>query len=219
MSKLIDLSHNFEKNMPVPDWPGENRQEFELIEYTVTVNSGTQNNLRMNLHCGTHIDAPYHYWKPGISVEKLPLEDMMGKCYTVSLHKNPLEEITANDLRPAVGNVAKGEMLFINTGWYKKWPTKEYETSYPYLSLEAGKLITKMGVSVLGLDTPGPDAPIRSGKRHGDPLHLELLSKGVPIIENLDNLDPISGKKVTVYAFPIKIAGSSGAPSRVVASI
>ena len=97
--------------------------------------------------------------------------------------------------------------------------TKEYETSYPFLLPDAGKLIASLGVSVLGLDTPGPDAPIRSGKRKGDPLHIELLTKSMPIIENLDNLDPISSMESIVYALPIKLTGSSGAPVRVVASI
>ena len=219
MSVFIDLSHNFEKGIPVPDWPGEHRQEFELDQYNVTVNSGTQNNLRMNLHCGTHVDAPFHYWKDGISVEKIPIETMIGKCYTVKLNKNALEGISEKELEPYLKNIKKGQMLFINTGWYKKWPTKEYETSYPFLLPDAGKLIAGLGISVLGLDTPGPDAPIRSGKRKGDPLHIELLSKNMPIIENLDNLDSISGMESTVYALPIKLTGSSGAPVRVVASI
>ena len=180
---------------------------------------GTQNNLRMNLHCGTHVDAPFHYWKEGMSVEKIPIETMIGRCYTIKLSKNALEGISEKDLEPHVKNIKRGQMLFINTGWYKKWPTKEYETSYPFLFPDAGKLIASLGVSVLGLDTPGPDAPIRSGKRKGDPLHIELLSKSMPIIENLDNLDPISGLESTVYALPIKLSGSSGAPVRVVASI
>ena len=219
MSVFIDLSHNFEKGIPVPDWPGEHRQEFELDQYNVTVNSGTQNNLKMNLHCGTHVDAPFHYWKDGISVEKIPIETMIGKCYTVKLRKEALEGISEKDLEPHLKNLKKGQMLFINTGWYKKWPTKEYETSYPFLLPDAGKLLASLGVSVLGLDTPGPDAPIRSGKRKGDPLHIELLSKSMPIIENLDNLDPISNMESIVYALPIKLTGSSGAPVRVVASI
>ncbi|MCL4350922.1 MAG: cyclase family protein [Candidatus Thermoplasmatota archaeon] len=217
MSVYIDLSHNFEKGMPVPDWPGEHRQDFELDQFNVNVNSGTQNNLRMNLHCGTHVDAPFHYWKEGVPVDMIPMEKMIGKCYTISIKKNPLEGISDKDIEPHVDRIKKGQMLFINTGWYKKWPSKEYETSYPFLFPEAGKLIASLGVSVLGLDTPGPDAPIRSGKRKGDPLHIELLSKGMPVIENLNNLDAISGMETIVYALPIKISGSSGAPARVVA--
>ena len=214
----IDLSHEFVNGMPVPDWPGEHRQEFELDEYHVTVNSGQQNNMRMNIHCGTHIDAPYHYCKTAPPVDKIPLESLAGICKVVEIKKDALGAVTADDVRKVTGDVKKGEMLFIRTSWEEVWGTKEYETSYPYFELEAGKVITELGVSVFGIDTPGPDAPIRSGHRKGDPLHLEILCKNIPILENLGNLKSVAGKKVFVYSFPMKIVGSSGSPVRVVAT-
>lgn len=214
----IDLSHEFTNGMPVPDWPGEHRQEFELVEYHVSVNTGQQNNMHMNIHCGTHLDAPYHYCKTAPSVDKLPLESLAGVCNVVEIKKEGLGAITEDEIRKATTDVKKGEMLFVRTGWEDHWGTKEYETSYPYFTPEAGKVITELGVSLLGIDTPGPDAPIRSGHRKGDPLHLEILCKNIPVLENLTNLKSVAGKKVFVYSFPIKITGSSGAPVRVVAT-
>lgn len=215
---FVDLSHDYEDGMPVPDWPGEHRQEFELDEFSVTVNTGTQNNLRMNIHCGTHIDAPYHYWKEGLRVNEIPLNQMVGPCKVVDMSRDALGVITADDLKEHVKDVEKGDMLFVRTSWEEKWGTKEYETLYPYFDESAGKLMTSLGISVLGIDTPGPDAPIRSGHRKGDPLHVELLSNNIPILENLANLKSVIGKKVYVYAFPIRIAKSTGAPVRVVAT-
>lgn len=218
MEKYIDLSHEFINGMPVPDWPGEHRQEFELIEYNVTVNSGQQHNMHMNMHCGTHMDAPYHYWKAGFTVDKIPLETLAGICNIVEIKKDALGRITAEEVKEVTKDVKKGEMLFVRTSWEEKWGTKEYETSYPYFDPEAGKYITSLGVTILGMDTPGPDAPIRSGHRKGDPLHLEILSKNIPILENLGNLKSVVGKKMFVYSFPMKIAKSSGSPVRVVAT-
>lgn len=218
MEKYIDLSHEFVNGMPVPDWPGEHRQEFELIEYNVTVNSGQQHNMHMNMHCGTHMDAPYHYYKEGFTVDKIPLESLAGVCNIVEIKKDALGRITADEVRSVTGNVKPGEMLFIRTSWEEKWGTKEYETLYPYFDPEAGKVITSLGVSLLGMDTPGPDAPIRSGHRKGDPLHHEILTKNIPMLENLGNLKSVVGKRLMVYAFPMKIVRSSGSPVRVVAT-
>lgn len=218
MVKYIDLSYEFKNGMPVPDWPGEHRQEFELVEYNVTVNSGQQHNLHMNMHCGTHIDAPYHYSKSGPSVDRIPLEALAGVCKVVEIRKGPLERVTADEIRKAAKDVSKGEMLFIRTGWDENWGNKSYESMYPFFDNEAGKVITSLGISVLGIDTPGPDAPIRSGHRKGDPLHIEILSKNIPIIENLANLKSVANRKVHVYAFPLKLTGSSGSPVRVVAT-
>lgn len=215
---FVDLSHDFVHGMPVPDWPGEHRQEFELDEYHVTVNSGTQHNMRMNIHCGTHIDAPYHYWKKGLHVNEIPLKDLTGPCKVINIEKGALGRITADDIKPLVADVNEGDMLFVRTGWEEKWGTKEYETMYPYFDISAGEFIASLKVSLLGMDTPGPDAPIRSGHRNGDPLHIELLSKNVSILENLANLKSVIGKKVYIYAFPMRIVGSSGSPVRVVAT-
>jgi arylformamidase len=49
-------------------------------------------------------------------------------------------------------------------------------------------------------------------------VHKILLSAGVLIIENLTNLDELSGKEFTVYALPVKLQ-IDGAPARVIAQI
>lgn len=36
--------------------------------------------LSIGTHTGTHIDAPYHYFKYGKRAQKLPLELFLGKC-------------------------------------------------------------------------------------------------------------------------------------------
>lgn len=217
--KYFDLSHTFEPGMPVPDWPGEIRQEFELIEFKVSVNSGIQNIIKMNLHCGTHVDAPYHYYYNGAKVEELDIDALVGNAYIAYIPKDPLESISANEIEELRKFINKNDMLFISTGWERMWGKKEYESMYPYFEPEAGRVIVSLGIKALGIDTPGPDAPIRSGKRKGDPLHIEILSHGIPIIENLTNLISLANKKVYVYAFPIKIKGASGSPVRVIAKI
>ena len=54
----MDFSHPFDFNMPVPDWPGVERQEFALKTFKVDLNGLWQNYLSFNLHSGTHIDSP-----------------------------------------------------------------------------------------------------------------------------------------------------------------
>ena len=73
------------------------------------------------------------------------------------------------------------------------------------------------GCKVIGMDTPGPDASLRSGFRHGSPLHFTLLGNDVLIVENLANLQSVCGRETQVFALPIKIEGAYGAPARIVA--
>lgn len=219
MSNWYDLTLAFQKGMPIPDWPGEHRQEFELTEFRVPVNHGIQNILAMNLHCGTHLDAPLHYSHNSRPVDKLPVEDFIGSCLVLDLNKSALEPVTLDDLRPYEEQMSGKKMVFIRTGWEDKWNDKsEYESKYPWITAEVGQLFLKKNVKIMGLDTPGPDPPIRSGLRtKGEIVHIDLLSNDRIIIENLTNLKAVVGKKLIAYALPLKIAGATGSPARVVA--
>ncbi|MEM0118006.1 MAG: cyclase family protein, partial [Conexivisphaerales archaeon] len=171
-----DLTHPFENGMPVPDWPGEHRQEFELVTYNVSVNSGTQNNLHMNLHCGTHVDAPSHYDRAGRSIDQMPFDYLVGEAAVIDVKKDALGLVKLEEVEQFSDLIKGKKMVFLRTSWEEHWKTKEYETMYPYLAPELGEYFVEKKLHAIGLDTPGPDAPIRSGHRKGDPLHITLLS-------------------------------------------
>jgi hypothetical protein len=65
---------------------------------------------------------------------------------------------------------------------------------------------------MLGMDTPSPDrAPYQ--------VHQSLLSAGIYIIENLTNLNKLTGEKYfEIISLPLKIKANSS-PARVLARI
>lgn len=215
----LDLSHAFEEGMPIPDWPGEQQHHFELVSYRVRVNSGLQQVLRMNLHCGTHVDAPNHYADGRAGIDGVDFRSLMGECVVIDVEKEALGVVTAEDLRPHERLLRSVPMAILSTGWEQMWRTPEYGSRYPFLAEDAGKFLLDAGIRVVGLDTPGPDAPIRSPFRKGDPLHQMLLGRDVLIIENLTNLRPLVGKRVYLQAVPINIRGATGSPARVLARL
>lgn len=213
----MDLSHAFGEAIPVPDWPGEKLQNFELESYSVKVNTGLQQTMRLNLHCGTHIDAPSHYAKGGAHVDGVDFRDLIGECVIVDVEKPPLGMVTAADLRPHEALLRSAPMAFLSTGWERMWNTGDYGSKYPFLTPDAGEYLLEVGTKVVGLDTPGPDAPIASPYRKDDKLHWLLLGRDVLVIENLTNLRPLVGTRVYVHAVPINIKGAGGSPARVIA--
>lgn len=217
MKGWYDLSHTFAPGMPVPDWPGERNQEFKLESFHMDRTGGNQHFAHLNLHCGTHVDAAGHYAIRGGSVDQLPFERLMGTCFVADLEREPLGSISIADLREYEDIFRQTDMFFIRTGWEEHWSAGDYDTKYPFLQEDVGKYLVDAGVEVLGLDTPGPDAPLRSGFRNGSPLHFDLLGNEVIIVENLANLKSVAGRSIYVYAFPIKIEGSFGGPARVIA--
>ena len=212
-----DLTHDFEHGMPVPDWPGEKRHEFELSSFHVTVNSGTQNVLAMNLHCGTHVDAPSHYDPNGPSIDQMPFDYLVGETAVLDVRKNGLEAVTLEDVKAHEKQLQGKKIVILRTSWEEKWMTKEYETMYPYLAPELGPYFVSLKLHAIGLDTPGPDAPIRSGHRKGDPLHISLLGSKIMLLENLANLKSVVGKDVYLRTYPLRLKGATGSPLRVLA--
>lgn len=215
----MDFSHPFDFNMPVPDWPGVERQEFALKTFKVDLNGLWQNYLSFNLHSGTHIDSPSHFDPQLPSIDKVDFQELMGDGIILPISKGPLESIDEADLIEFKQLISKSKIVFISTEWEKKWGTKQYEQEYPFLTPSAGQFLINLGIKVVGLDTPGPDAPLRSPYRKGSPLHEMLLSGGCYIIENLCNLLEARGNKAFIYALPLKIKGATGSPSRVVGKL
>ena len=64
---------------------------------------------------------------------------------------------------------------------------------------------------MIGMDMCSPDKP-------PFPIHKILLGNDILIIENLTNLQQLSGKRFTVYAFPAKFQ-LDGALVRVVVEV
>jgi kynurenine formamidase len=75
--------------------------------------------------------------------------------------------------------------------------------------------VSERKIKAVGLDT----ASIDYGQSTGFEAHVELMTHGVPAMENLANLDRLPPTGITVVALPMKIAGGSGGPLRAIAII
>jgi kynurenine formamidase len=163
--------------------------------------------IGMSLHCGTHMDAPYHFFGEGRAIDHVPLEHCMGPALLV--RTNTLD-IQRAHLEPREAEMRELRRVIFNTGWHRRWGEADYFGEHPVISEDAAQYLTECGVVLVGIDTPSVD-------RVPYATHLELLGKDVLIIENLTNLDRIAGDRFTLVAFPLKIAGRDGSPVRAIA--
>jgi len=68
-------------------------------------------------------------------------------------------------------------------------------------------------VKAVGIDT----ASIDYGQSNKFETHVALLSQNVPVFENLADLRDLPDLEFDVIALPMKIAGGTGGPLRVIA--
>jgi arylformamidase len=158
--------------------------------------------LHMSTHSGTHIDAPSHYMKDDRSVEKIPPGQLVGECRVLDL-RDCGNVITARDLEGRTGGAKR---ILIRTVFSE---CREFNPEYPALAPDAARFITRSGVVLAGIDSPSIESFTGTGE-----VHLELLSKGVVIVELLD-LRALDEGDYWMAALPLKLTGLDGAPCRV----
>lgn len=179
-------------------------------------------------HSFTHIDAPAHFFKEGLTIDKVPLEKFIGEAVVIDMmHKQPSEGVTAKDLEKAAVKVNKGDIVIIRTGWTDKaFGTREFWENMIYLSEDAGKWLAEKEIKALLTDFMTDLAPLTScrhcqsllpNKNNSYPSHRNLLGAGIILIEWCVNLASIQNERVIVIALPLKLKGGDASHARVIA--
>jgi kynurenine formamidase len=202
--KLVDLSHPLENGQPA--FPGD--PAILLVPQAAAGYRTTE--IHLSTHQGTHLDAPYHFFDDGTTVDRIPLERFYGTAALIDF--GTLEagaRITVEMLAPHAGLFREGARVIYRTGWDHLFGRAEFFRSYPSLTLEAARWIAAQKIWLLGMDTPGPSEDWLE-------VHRALLHEQIVIVESLANLDKLP-PQFTFIGFPLKIAGRDGSPVRAVA--
>lgn len=131
--------------------------------------------VKMNAHTGTHLDAPWHYFpesegKPARTIDQIPLEWCIGDGVVLDLrHKAAGSLITVDDLKEALVKIhyqiKEGDIVFIHTGADKYWGTKEYFDQGSGMGYDSTIWLVDQGSRVMGIDAWGWDRPFWAIKK------------------------------------------------------
>jgi len=158
-------------------------------------------------HVGTHMEAPFHCLKKGADLSQIPLDRLGGDAVILNLVNAKAEGgVTLQQVQDAAkvaGGVRKGDIVFCRMG-----PT-------PYFSTAPLKWLVAQGMKMMGVDSSGVE--LADDKTHANVNHLVLFRAGIPLIENLANLNRVSRPRVKVYALPVPVRGLDAFPLRVIA--
>jgi kynurenine formamidase len=188
------------------------------IEPLFTVAQDGANVSRVNFvtHAGTHIDAPRHAFTGAQTVDEIPLERLSGEALIADLTARPDPAlITLADLQAWAGSLRPGDIFVVVTGAYRAYGTPGYHAAAPALDPLAAKWLTVAGIAAYATDATTIETPTAIF----NPVHQVLLAAGIPIIENLANLDQLVAPRVRFICLPLKLRGADGAPCRVIAEI
>ncbi len=220
-ARVVELSHLLEEDIPV--WPTHSRFYKMVWHSPAKGDTGTNHQFIMNEHNGTHVDASMHYFaETGLKIDEMPAASWFGPCCVLHLPDlgkgGVVEPAHIADWEGKNGRIAKGDVVILDYGWYRRWRLMpnhlDYITDYPGLGGEAAEVLRDRGVKLVCSDTLSIDAR----RNADDPAHHVLLGNGIAIAENLDNLGELP-PRCYFLCLPLRIKGGSGSPVRPVALV
>ncbi|SFB30484.1 Kynurenine formamidase [Cohnella sp. OV330] len=201
MPRIYDISMTIEEGMQV--WKNYEAKK-PSIQNVQNHDQGKPHEslLTMNVHTGTHVDAPLHMLAGGATIETIPLEQLVGPARVLDLtHVKDL--ITKEDLVPF--NIQKGERLLFKTS---SSYSEEFLMDFVFLREDGARYLADIGIAVAATDALGIE---RSQAEY--PTHRTLMRAGVVIVEGVRLKEVAPGSYWLVIA-PLKMTGIDAAPAR-----
>lgn len=176
-------------------YPGDPSPERETL---MKISDGAVCNLtalKMCAHNGTHVDAPYHFYDDGKTIDEVALDRFIGYAYVVG-HEGDIDGSDAERIIKAARQCDErsAERILIK--------------GKAAVTAEAARVFAREGIKLFGNEsqTVGPeDAPKE--------VHLEMLGAEIVLLEGIR----LSGVPEGVYilnAAPLNLGGADGSPCR-----
>lgn len=181
----------------------KNKPEKQPKLNQVTTGYVTETRLELDVHTGTHIDAPLHMVVDGDTFETIPMDDLVGQCKVFDLTQVD-DGISKKDLEEF--EIQKDDFVLLKT---KNSFEETFNFDFIYLAQDGAEYLSQLGVRGVGIDTLGIER-----SQEGHPTHKTLFAKNIIIIEGL-RLKEINPGEYFMVAAPLKLVGTDGSPARV----
>lgn len=232
-AKIVDLTYPFDASTIY--WPTEHPFTHEFEHYGTEEPGGyfyASGKYAAPEHGGTHMDAPIHFNRNGMTVDQVPLSSMVGPAAVIDFSARAAKDrdamLSVDDIKEweaANGNIPNGAIVVARSGWGRFWPDKKQymgtekpgdvpHLRFPGFSAEAvGFLLDNRKVIAIAVDT----ASIDPGNSKDYLVHRRWLGANKPAFENLANADKLPPTGATLFCIPMKIGKGTGAPTRIFA--
>ncbi len=178
-------------------YPGDSQPQRNILE---TIEGGSICNLTafsMCAHNGTHVDAPYHFYKDGKTIDQVDITKFVGKCFVCHDKGDITEEKAIDILKKASETDPEAAKRILVGGDVT-------------VTIEAANVFAKSGIVLFGNEsqTVGPfNAPAE--------VHYKMLGAEIVLLEGI-RLGNVKEGVYLLSAAPINLGGSDGAPCRAI---
>jgi len=222
--KFVDLTHSFDANSPV--WSGFGQAKTTPATdpktgraYTIAQDGFRATYYQMVGQYGTHIDPPAHFDQSGITMDEIPLKQMILPLIVLDdtpyLARDPNHAFSVRDLlawERRHGRIPRGSFVALRTDMYKDFetdPERFKRSPFPAWALETIKfLYERRGVVATGHESLDTDT---SDKMESETY---ILTHGHYQIEVMANLDKVPPRGALIVVTWPKVRNGLGFPAR-----
>jgi len=222
--KFVDLTHAFGPDTPV--WSGFGQAKLSAAAdpkthepYTIPKDGFRATYYEMVGQYGTHVDPPAHFAEDGITMDQMPLKQMILRLVVLDdtpyLAKDPNHAFSVTDLKNwerEHGRVPVGAFAALRTDMYKDWdsdPERFKRTPFPAWAFETIKyLYEQRGVTATGHESMDTDV---TDKMDSETYLLQHGHFQIEVMANLDKVPPTGA--LIVVTWP-KVKDGLGFPAR-----
>lgn len=225
-STVQDLTHTYGPSFPV--FPGTQVMAINLL-VRVDPDGFYQNELVLNEHTGTHMDAPAHFDTDGLTADLLPVENLVAPVAVVDISERAATDadaqLTPDDIaawEAANGPLPDRAWVAMYSGWEARLSDPDSYVNldadgvqhYPGFHPEAAAfLVEERDIVGIGVDTLSQDY----GASTDFATHVTICGSGKYGIENVAALANVPPAGAVVVIGGPKHATASGGPTRLFA--
>ncbi len=203
MSRWLDISSPLHAGMP--HWPGTAPLQVQAEKTLAAGDRCNSSRVAMDLHMGTHIDAPSHFLPGGTTVDNLDLDLLAGPAWVADMATVPA--VSAATLA-ATAIPAGTRRLLLKTANSQRALDAPFSSDYVGLTVSGAQWVVEHGITLVGIDYLSVAA-----YDEADEVHRVLLARGVVLLEGL-TLAAVDQGPYELFCFPIRFSGLEAAPVR-----
>lgn len=200
---VVDISMPLHDRMSV--WPGSPGFASSAHSSMAAGDVANATLIEMDVHCGTHVDAPRHFVERGATLDAIGLRPFIGPAWVGDALGRRMIDAALLDAIEVPPETTRLLLRTDNSFERREAPFRE---DYVALTADAAQWVVDRELELIGIDS-------LSIQRFRDPpdTHRILLGGGSVILEGVDLRDVRPGRW-TLVCLPIPLVGVEAAPAR-----
>ena len=203
----VQIQQVYDITAPVhPGMTVYKNKEAKMPKFTCVQDFSTaaayETRIDIDVHTGTHMDAPLHMIPDGATIETISIQQLIGPARVLDL-THVEDRVTAADL--ADSGAKAGEWLVLKT---RNSLQEEFDFKFIFLAADGAQWCVDNGIKGVAIDALGVERD-----QAGYPTHKTLFNAGVVIVEGIRAAEVPAGEYTLIIA-PLRLVGTEASPVR-----